>query len=135
MTTKEDLKKAYRLARGIRIKIARIEGYREGAQNSTSRVTATRNSGGGNRSKLESYICDVDELRQEIDRDMKEIKKLTQCIKVIDDPVYRQLMEMRYIEGLDWHEVAAKLGYFIQHVYRLHGKALQYILEKNVDSK
>lgn len=46
--------------------------------------------------------------------------------KAIDslEPVERELFRYRYIDGLEWHQVAAKIHYSLQSTHRLHSAAL-----------
>lgn len=124
MSKQKQLKYAYQLSRGVKIKTARINGYRDSCERATSVATAVRISGTSKRSNLENCMCIIDELEREIKKDREEIFKITQCIKTISTPVYRQILEMRYVDGMQWDEIAHKLGYSKQHVYRLHGWAL-----------
>ena len=41
------------------------------------------------------------------------------------NPVERDLIRLRYIDGLPWHRVAAAINYSEQQTYRIHGEALQ----------
>lgn len=50
-----------------------------------------------------------------------EIEKAIDCL----EPTERLLVRYRYIEGLDWAEVATKIGYSHRHTTRLHGVILQ----------
>ena len=49
--------------------------------------------------------------------------------KVIEelDPIERELMRLRYIDGADWTEVAATIHYEWTQTHRIHAKALAKI--------
>ena len=50
----------------------------------------------------------------------KSAKKLIASL----DPPESIVMEMRYLEGCTWYEIATALNYSQQSVYRIHGLAL-----------
>lgn len=76
------------------------------------------------------------ESEEEILRPLREfyaakLEELTQAQLCIEhaietlDPVERDLIRLRYIDGLPWHRVAAAINYSEQQTYRIHGEALQ----------
>lgn len=56
----------------------------------------------------------------------KEIEALIDCL----EPVERQIMRYRYLDGLAWEEVCVKIGYSWRQTHRTHSRALDTILEK-----
>lgn len=46
------------------------------------------------------------------------------AIDAVDDARMRELLELRYIDGMTWEAVAERMGYEPRHIYRLHGQAL-----------
>lgn len=66
----------------------------------------------------------------------EKIAKLKASLKRIEDaldglePVERQLMRARYIEGLEWHQVAVRISYSWQQTHRIHARALIKIKDK-----
>lgn len=75
----------------------------------------------------EDLIIKIVDFEEEITRSIDRLIDLKQeASKVIDqiDGVYGTVLEMRYLECMRWEEIAYRLNYSIQHVYRLHGQAL-----------
>lgn len=52
--------------------------------------------------------------------------------KAIDslDPVERELLRCRYIDGLEWHQVEVKMHYSSTSVHRIHLAALEKLKKK-----
>lgn len=52
--------------------------------------------------------------------------------KTIDSlgPVERELFRYRYIDCLEWHQVAAKIHYSVQQTHRIHSSALIKLKKK-----
>lgn len=38
----------------------------------------------------------------------------------------RELLRYRYVDGLNWQQIANRMGYGLRHVYKIHGSALQH---------
>ena len=54
------------------------------------------------------------------------VKEITEaCLKI--DPVYRELIMLRYIEGCSWSDIELKMMYSVSYLYELHRKAIQEI--------
>lgn len=49
------------------------------------------------------------------------------------EPLTRQLMRYRYIDGLRWEEVCVAIGYSWRHTHNIHAKALDDLLEREVE--
>ena len=67
-----------------------------------------------------------DDITKDIDRlvDMKTLAKLS--IDKLNGP-YRLVMSMRYLECMKWKEIAYRLNYSVQAVYKIHGQALKMV--------
>lgn len=75
----------------------------------------------------EDLIIKIVDFEEEITKSIDRLIDLKQeASKVIDqiDGAYGTILEMRYLECMRWEEIAYRLNYSIQHVYRLHGQAL-----------
>ena len=46
------------------------------------------------------------------------------------EPVERMLMRYRYIEGMTWEEVAVAINYSWMQMHRIHGRALDKLVEE-----
>ena len=62
------------------------------------------------------------------DSDLCELLRLmANLIAKVSDPSHRVLLELRYLGGNTWEEIALKMGYDVRWIYRLHGRALQAV--------
>lgn len=73
------------------------------------------------------------ELDREIDRQVDERRLLEKAIQGVADERLRLLLEYRYFDQLSWEELAEKMNYCYQHVFRLHKQALQQLPLEQVD--
>ena len=80
---------------------------------------------------LQRCIDMLDELeRRYVDRLRETIRMLTSIEDGIDalaDERYRQVLRMRYIDGLGWEEIAERVGYTKRQITNIHGAALAAI--------
>lgn len=82
----------------------------------------------GNRQEdLIIRILDMEkEITKDIDSLICEKKKAKTVIDRLDGP-YKVIMSMRYLECMKWEEIAYRLDYSIQAVYKIHGQALKRV--------
>lgn len=66
------------------------------------------------------------DITKDIDRlvDMKTLARIS--IDKLNGP-YRLVMSMRYLECMKWKEIAYRLNYSLQAVYKIHGQALKMV--------
>ncbi len=53
--------------------------------------------------------------------------EIQSVIELLDDPLYRTILTMRYLEAMKWEALAECLGVSMRHIYRLHDKALEEV--------
>lgn len=79
---------------------------------------------------MERYIIRTEELEEIIAETEQAIhdkkRELDKKLRQLDFKYYL-VLRLRYINLLEWHEVAEQLGFSESHVFRLHGEALKRI--------
>ena len=129
MNAKEYLSQAFWLDRKINNKLRYTVSLREMATKGTGSFHAQRVSGTDKHSLMENAITKLVDLEHEINDDIDRLvdlkHELSAFISQVDNQVCKMLLELRYLEGNTWEEVAEQLGYDLRSVYWLHGKTLQ----------
>ncbi len=130
MNAKEYLSQAVWLDRMIDSKLEQLEMLKSLAMKVTSSFTKEKISGGNiEKSKMESTMVKVIDLEHEINADIDRLvnlkKDIQDTINKMDDINQQLLLELRYLSGKGWDEIAASMGYDPRTVYRIHGKALK----------
>ena len=130
MNAKEYLSQAVWLDRMIDSKLEQLEMLKSLAMKVTSSFTKEKISGGNiEKSKMESTMVKVIDLEHEINADIDRLvnlkKDIQDTINKMDDINQQLLLELRYLSGKGWEEIAASMGYDPRTVYRIHGKALK----------
>ncbi len=128
MDAKQYLAQAYYLDKRINSKIEQVASLRELASKATASIHAERVSGTSQRSPMENAVLKLIDLEYEINDDIDRLvdlkRELNAFISEIDNQAYRIVLELRYLNGNTWEEVADVMGYDLRWIYRLHGKAL-----------
>ena len=129
MNAKVYLSQAYRLDQQINSKLEQVSALRQLATKATSSIHAERVSGTTQRSPMENAVLKLIDLEHEINADIDRLvdlkRELNALIMAIDNHAYRIVLELRYLNGNTWEEIAGIMGYDLRWIYRLHGKALQ----------
>ena len=130
MNAKEYLSQAIWLDRMIDSKLEQFEMLKSLAMKVTSSFTKEKISGGNiEKSKMESTMVKVIDLEHEINADIDRLvdlkKDIQDTINKMNDINQQLLLELRYLSGKGWDEIAASMGYDPRTVYRIHGKALK----------
>jgi hypothetical protein len=127
---KEYLEQAGRLRKRIKRKINEIQILRQRAEGiNGSGINDMPRTVSPNRSKMEGTVFKIMALEQDIKDTQQEydalIADMERRIKAVDDADDRDLLTKRYLEFKTWKTIAAEFGYSVQHIYRLHAKAVE----------
>jgi DNA-directed RNA polymerase specialized sigma subunit len=130
MNAKEYLSQALWLDQMILSKLEQLATLKSLAMKVTSSFTKEKICGGNiEKSKMESTMVKVIDLENEINADIDRLvdlkKDIQDTINMMDDINQQLLLELRYLSGKGWDEIAASMGYDPRTVYRIHGKALK----------
>ena len=87
--------------------------------------------GGGERRSSEDIILRIAEIENEIDRKIDALldqrAAVVEAITAVGDRQLREVLELRYLDGATFEEIAEEMGLSARHVLRLHGAALEKI--------
>ena len=108
---------------------ARAEKYREMAMRATGRTDAIRVSGTPERSKVETYILELwdvhNELQREISSLMEKSRAAEKLIETLQDDRHRTVLQLRYLCGMTWDDIAERLHFTLRWVHKLHKEAIE----------
>lgn len=129
MTAKEFLRRARSVDRRIDEATERVERIR-------ARLEAGRMSSvtGMPRGGAQDWTATADrliELERDVNariREMCRLKRLAQeAIDRVEEARLREVLELYYIDGYSWAQVAQRMDYSEVQIWRLHGIALQRV--------
>lgn len=112
MTNKE-LNKLYYLNRDIERLSTRIEELESAAEGTTTKITGMP-GGGITSDKVAQYALELTEMRLKLEAAkiaaVRELMRLTDYIEGIEDPLMRQIMQYRHVNGMNWIQVSCLIG-------------------------
>ncbi len=130
MTKKEFLNQYRNAEREIAIKMDEIIRLREMATKVTQVLTPDKVKGGVENCREES-IAKIVDMEKEIGASIDNLKKIREqverAINAIPNANQRDVLRLRYLNGMKWEQIAVKLNYDYRWVLRLHGMALHVI--------
>lgn len=130
MTKKEWLGRYRNLQGDIERTENEIQRWRAKAESITQHITDMP-KGGHWKNPLEDAVCAIYELEQELaGRILESIvmrKEIEDAIDAVENPVYREVLRRKYIDGNTLEKIAVDLNYSYVHVCRLHGWALRQV--------
>ena len=131
MTIKEYLSRAYYLDMRIRSKAMQIAELETLATKVNAALSPIKVQTSKDNHKMESTVIKMTEYQEELNNDMKKLIQVKRETKEIIDTVtndeYRVLLELRYLSSMRWEEIAVEMNYSIDHVFRLHRRALKAV--------
>ena len=128
---KEYMNQAYRIDHRINAKIEQVSSLHSLATKATSTLSDMPGSGTRNVTRMEDIIIKIITLENEINADIDTLvdlkRDIMSYIKRVSNPEYQTLLELRYLCFKTWEQVAVDMNYSMQHLFRLHDKALKEI--------
>ena len=111
--TKRELSQLYWINREIEQEKRRLEELEAAATSSTAKITGLPHVSGahdkiGDMAILIAEQRDLVELK--IRQSVIEYNRLNRYINTVDDSVTRQVMSLRFVDGLPWAQVAYSIG-------------------------
>lgn len=80
--------------------------------------------------KIEKIILLENEIKENIEK-MIDVKiKIKNSIENIDG-IEGLILEMRYLEGMKWEDIAERLGYNYRSVFKIHKRAIKKLKRTN----
>ncbi len=93
--------------------------------------------GGGSGDKICAAVSRIMEEEQRVQEltDLYTAKyvEIEQTIRSIDDDTLEEVLELRYLHGQSWEDIADTMHYALRSVYEFHGRALQKIAVKCIE--
>lgn len=74
-------------------------------------------------------IVDLEnEINNDIDRLVNLKIDIMRCIDDIEEPEYRLVLTLRYVNLYQWDSIADFMHYSLKHIYRIHKRALSRLI-------
>lgn len=131
MTAKEYLSQARWLDVQIDSKIEEVKSLHSLASKTTQTLSDMPGAKSRDSHRMENIIVKILMLENEINSDIDRLVDLKNeihgVVRGIKNEEYRMIIEKRYLNYQPWDQIAAEMGFSVDNVYKLHGKALKEV--------
>ena len=129
MTAKEFLRRARSVDRRVDEASERVERLRERLEaGRMSRLTGMPRGGSGDWTQTADRLIELEQAVNQRTRELVRWKlSAIDAIRQVEEPRLAEVLELYYIDGFTWEQVAQRMGVDVRWVYRLHGKALMMV--------
>lgn len=129
MTAKDFLRRARNADRRIDEAEERVERLRARLEaGRMSQITGMPRGGSEDWTDTADRLIELEKRVNARVRDLVRLKQAAMdAIDRVDEAPLREVLELYYLDGYSWEQVAARVGKDIRWVFRLHGRALQRI--------
>ena len=129
MTAKEFLRRARSVDRRVDEATERVERLRERLEaGRMSRLTGMPRGGSGDWTQTADRLIELEQAVNQRTRELVRWKLAAiDSIRQVEEPRLAEVLELYYIDGFTWEQVAERMGLDLRWVYRLHGRALTMV--------
>ena len=129
MTAKEFLRRARAVDRRVDEAQERVERLRARLEaGRMSAVTGMPRGGSGDWTQTADRLIELEQAVNERTRELVRWKLAAiDAIRQVEEPRLAEVLELYYIDGFTWEQVAERMGLDLRWVYRLHGRALTMV--------
>lgn len=132
MTAKEYLKQVYLLDKQIQVEVKTLEQLRDMRGVIQGCSYGEKIGTNPNRNLEAPFIRTIEkiwELEEKINAQITKLvslqSEINEAIDQMEDPAEKLLLKYRYLNDMDWYNIADKLDISVRTVHRIHTTALQ----------
>ena len=129
MTAKEFLRRARGMDRRIDEATERVMRLRARLETGRmAQISDMPRGGSSDWTDTANALIDLEHTMNAQIREMCKVKRLAmEVIEAVEEARYREVLELYYLDGFTWEQVAEQMGYDLRWIYRLHGRALKKV--------
>ena len=126
MTAKEFLRRAREVDQRVDEAQERLKRLRAKLESGRmSSVTGMPRGGGADWTETADRLIELERVVNARTRELVRWKLAAiDAIRAVEEPRLAEVLELYYIDGFTWEDVAKRMGLDLRWVYRLHGRAL-----------
>ena len=130
MTAKEFLRRARAVDRRVDEATERVERIRAKLEaGRMSSLTGMPRGGGADWTETADRLIELEQAVNQRTRELVRWKLAAiDAIDQVEEARLREVLELYYIDGFTWEQVAQRMGVDVRTVYRLHGRALLWVV-------
>lgn len=129
--TKDELKEYTETKREIEIIKEKIEYLESKKTSIKSQIISDMPRGEAEQDRLGQLLIQIEELidlyNEKFNKLFKQQVEIEKCIDKLEDPIDRNIMRLKYLEGYTWEKVCVELSYSWNGIHKKHRKILDKI--------
>jgi len=129
MTAKQYLTQAFRMKRTIENMQEDILRLESAATYCGPNLTGMPHNPSPSHSRMADLVCKIIERKDELKKKVEELAELAAEIQLaisqMENSDHRAVLYKRYVESMEWQDIAASMGYCERQIYRIHAAALR----------
>lgn len=129
MDAKDFLKRIRLLDKKVKAKQREFKRMEIEAESVKASSFCERVQSSSNSSKVENAVVELDEYKNEIDRDIQELikykRKVMKKVDMLEDPDEVDILYRRYFEFMKWEDISEATSFSARQVHNIHGSALE----------
>ena len=134
MTNKEYMNRAFEISRRIKARKRRLAYLKAQVGASNHEFSGLPKGSPSVTSVLEEQTVRILDLEMAISQDEKALAdaraEIATAIGGINNENLATILQMRYLDYMQWEDIMASLDYCRSYLYELHGRALRMIRQK-----
>ena len=131
MTVIEYLRRPEAIRQEIARKTVRVRVLRRHAQRITAAMRDVRVKSTPDPARMQAFLSEAADEEKAIAGLQQELAQVLDetaiYLSFLPQEQMEQILELRYLAGMEWKEIARLTGYFLSSVYRLHTQALRLL--------
>ena len=130
MTAKDFLRRARNVDRRVDEATERVDRLRAKLEaGRMSKITGMPRGGSEDWTATADKLIELEQRVNARIRELVRVKHLAMdAIDRVDEARLREVLELYYIDGFSWEQVAQRMELDVRQVFRLHGRGLQRIV-------
>lgn len=130
MTAKEFLRRARSVDRRVDEATERVDRLRAKLEaGRMSKITGMPRGGASDWTETADKLIELERQVNARIRDMVRLKQAAMdAIDRVEEARLREVLELYYLDGFSWDQVAQRMELDVRQVFRLHGRGLQRIV-------
>jgi DNA-directed RNA polymerase specialized sigma subunit len=132
LTAQEYLRQAYKLDELINSLWAELQGYRGLTALVPSGTERVQTSPSADKipNTVDKIIMQEEKINKEIDRLVDLKTEMHDKISLLTDKEEQLILRLRYLQYMEWADIADELHWSMSYIYKLHTKALNSFGDK-----
>lgn len=134
MTNKEYMSRAYEINRRLNSRRRRLEYLKSRIGSTNQNMDGMPKASPPSSSHMEELAVRILDIERSIEQDEQALadarSEISESIKGINNENLCTILQMRYLDYMQWEDIMASMDYCRSYLYELHGRALRMIRQK-----